>query len=415
MKTVDQWKFPKPASSEDPLLQTSEDIPAIPQIGIDEEFPEPSKAADSTQPADLSPAQTTGESKARHWAALLTGNAALRECSIGSAQEHLMQWLLHSSDGVPKDLSDFPEAFQTARFWSYIKTIENPLRFLKTVYRSLQSVDFSFFEAIDRVGRNFGWEEERLLRWKQELENIAAMLHWLPEFKRSCEYIRVSFPLGRQNPDQLREFLLQIIDEPHRFLESRDRNEFDKRFLEFKKSYIDAYFLLHEDALHVMSGLKKDELKIDAVALRNLDLLSGLQHTDKIYLNRVKLLARWIQHNQCHLPLDQILEIYPRCYCNFNPGSHRQPGASAAQINGMIQEGLEYFRTILRRCGHLIMADLKTHPIDDQNLAPITAALSDGPMIPLNAQTIKILNRIIVKNSGEFLTEIRKAAIKPAN
>jgi hypothetical protein len=161
-----------------------------------------------------------------------------------------------------------------------------------------------------------------------------------------------------------------------------------------------------------MSGLKKDELKIDPVALHNLDLLSGLQYTDKSYLNRVKLLARWIQHNQCPLPLDQILETYPRCYCNFNPGSHQQPGTSGVQINGLIQEGLEYFRTILRRCGHLIMVDVEAHPIDDHSLEQITAALSDGPMIPLKVHTIKILNRIVAKNSGQFLAEIRKAAIK---
>jgi len=157
-----------------------------------------------------------------------------------------------------------------------------------------------------------------------------------------------------------------------------------------------------------MGGPRRDEFKIDPVALRNLDLLSGLQYTDQSYLNRVKVLANWIRHNQCNLPLHQILEHYPRCYCNFNPGI-QQPAGSAAQINGVIQEGLQYFRTILRRCGHLIMLELKTQLIDDNSLKQITAALSDGPMIPLKPQSIKVLNRIIAKNTNEFLIEIRKA------
>jgi hypothetical protein len=202
--------------------------------------------------------------------------------------------------------------------------------------------------------------------------------------------------------------LLESLGEPHRFLEAAARKEFDQRFLEFKTSYMDSYYLLHEDALHVMSRLKKESIKVDPVSLRNLDLLSGLQYMDKSYLNRVKLLAKWIQRNQCNLPLRQILERYPRCYCGFNPCSSRQPADTAAQINGIIRDGIEHFRTVLRRCGHLIVAELKTQKMDPGSLKQITTALSDDPMIPLKPQCIKILNRIIVKYPTDFLNEIRK-------
>jgi hypothetical protein len=159
-----------------------------------------------------------------------------------------------------------------------------------------------------------------------------------------------------------------------------------------------------------MRGPKKDEVKIDPVWLRNLDLLSGLQYTDKSYLNRVKLMAKWMQRNQCNLPLRQILEHYPRCYCNFNPSGIRQPAGSYAQISSTIQEGIEYFRTVLRRCGYLIMAELKNREMDDSTLKQITAALSDGPMIPLKPQCINILNGIIVKHPSQFLAEMRKGS-----
>ncbi len=142
--------------------------------------------------------------------------------------------------------------------------------------------------------------------------------------------------------------------------------------------------------------------------MRNLDLLSGLQYMDKRFLNRVKLLGKWVQHNQCNLPLRQTLETYPRCYCNFNPGSRQQPADAAALINGTIQDGIEYFRTHLRRCGLMIMVEVQALQVDDSTLKPITALLSDGPMIPLKSQTIKLLNRIIGKYPNEFLAEFRK-------
>jgi hypothetical protein len=261
---------------------------------------------------------------------------------------------------------------------------------------------------MDHLGRSFGWNKDTLGRWKRGLESLAELIEWLQAFVPACNYVITAFPLGREEIDHARESLLQLIDESHRFLEDRARREFDEKFSEFKKRYAEAYYLLHEDALHIVSGLRKDDIKIDPVSLRNLDLLSGLQYMDKRFLNRMKLLGKWVQHNRCNLPLRQILQTYPRCYCNFNPNSHQQPADAAALINGTIQDGIEYFRTHLRRCGTMIMVEVQALQVDDSTLRPITALLSDGPMIPLKSQTIKLLNRIIGKYPNEFLAEFRR-------
>jgi hypothetical protein len=129
---------------------------------------------------------------------------------------------------------------------------------------------------------------------------------------------------------------------------------------------------------------------------------------DKRYLNRVKLLAKWVQRNQCNLPVRQILERYPRCYCNFNPSAHLQPGDSAARINSTIKDGIDYFRMRLRKCGDLIMAELKAQPVEDSMQHSISALLGDGPIPALKPQTVKILHKIIGKYPNEFLAVLRK-------
>jgi hypothetical protein len=356
------------------------------------------------------PAKAAQDRQVMHWAALITGDMRLRTGNVADAEERLNEWWIKSVVGLSAKLPDFPEVFRTTRFWNEIKHVEGPLSALRNVFQSLRSRTLSVSEAMDIVGRNFGWDPERLQKWKQRLEGLEGLLLWLSAFMHAREYLCAAFPLDRENPDRLRESLLQSMEDPSRFLEVEARSEFERRFLEFRKSYTDIYYLLHEDTLHAMRGPKKDEVKIDPVLLRNLDLLSGLQYTDKSYLNRVKLMAKWMQRNQCNLPLRQILEHYPRCYCNFNPSGIRQPAGSYAQISSTIQEGIEYFRTVLRRCGYLIMAELKTREMDDSTLKQITAALSDGPMIPLKPQCINILNGIIVKHPSQFLAEIRKGS-----
>jgi hypothetical protein len=439
MEIGDQWSFSESESSKNPtgdstrppdsasLTSESEESFPAPNPGsspdlkkeseqndfwIEFQNPEISASTSSNHPQAPMQDKASGDNRVLCWAALLTGNAGLRDSTIEFAQAQFMEWLAQSAEECTDTMAGLPEAFQTIRCWSAIKAIDSPLRFLKTISDNVRSGALSFAQAIERIGRNFGWDEERLFKWEQDVENLAGLRRWLPAFIHAHDYLSAAFPLGIEKLDHLRVVLLQAVENPHRFLEQKVRNEFDRRFLDFKKHYMDSYFLLHEDVLHVMGGMKRDEVKVDAGALRNLELLSGLQHTDQSYLNRVKLLAKWIQHNQCNFPLHQILELYPRCYCNFNPGSHQQPASSAAQINAIIQEGLEYFRAILRRCGHLIMLEVKAEPVDDESLRQITAALSDGAMIPLKAQSIKILNKIIVRNPNEFLSEIRKTTNK---
>jgi hypothetical protein len=370
--------------------------------------------ADAEVQGAILQAETVRNSQAMHWAALLAGREELEESKVLQAQEQVMTWWSASVEDLARKLPDFPEAFRTTRFRRDIKYIEGPLQALKPIFQSLQSGAFSLFEAMDHVGRNFAWDENRLLQWKQGLESLKGLTLWLPTFLHAEEYLKTAFPLNREDVDKRREFLLQLLNEPSRFLETGMRGEFDEKFLEFKKNYIDAYHLLHEDALHAMSGLQKDEAKIDPMLLRNLDLLSGLQYADKSYLNRVKLLAKWIQHNQCNLPVRQILEHYPRCYCNFNPSGDQKSAGSISQINSIVLEGIDYFRRILRKCGYLIMAELKKQPVSDIILKQITAALSEGPMIPMSPQSIKTLNAIINKTPNDFLSEIRKVS-KPTH
>jgi hypothetical protein len=383
MTTGDQWTIPNPTSHS---LST----------------------ADSGAPAKPFAAETADQSGALLWGALVTDHPELKDQSPEHIQAMLTEWWKHSVEELSRKLPDFPISFRTTRFKGDIRYIENPLIALKPAFDSLRAGESSFWEAMDHLGRTFGWDKEKLLCWKRGLESLSGLIAWLPSFVQSRDYLMTAFPLGREEIDHIRESLLQSIEESYRFLEDRARCEFDEKFSEFKKRYMESYYLLHEDALHIASGLRKDEIKIDRVSLRNLDLLSGLQFMDRRFLNQVKLLGKWVQRNRCNLPLRQILESYPRCYCNFNPCSQQQPADAVALINGTMQDGIEYFRSHLRRCGYLIMAEVQTQTVDDGTLQPITALLSDGPMMPLKQQTIKLLNRIIGKYANEFLAEFRK-------
>ncbi|MFH1572524.1 MAG: hypothetical protein ABIG68_00995 [Acidobacteriota bacterium] len=133
-----------------------------------------------------------------------------------------------------------------------------------------------------------------------------------------------------------------------------------------------------------------------------------MHYASQSYLNRVRVIGRWIQANQCSLPVRQILDQSPRCYCNFNPGESRYLGDFVHQINGVIQEGIDYFRSILRACKAPIIQEIKNMGVDDQYSKQMASLFGNGPTVPLKPRSIEILNRVIRRHSTEFLGEIRR-------
>lgn len=361
---------------------------------------------------DSLPAPKTEEKQSLYWIALFTGIRKLRTSTTEYAHKQMMEWWQYSVERVSMQIPQLPDDFRTTRIWREIKFVDNYFIRLKPVFTALQTGTHELNETVAQLRHIFSEEESRLIKWKQSLENIQGLLLWLPAFSHARDYLLSAFPLGMERPDRLCESLIRSIQDTFPFLEEETRRHFDEKFLEFKKQYIEDYCSLHEEMRHVIRDVKKEQSKVDPVSLRNLALMSGLQYTDKSYLNRVNTLARWIQRNQCTLPVSQILERYPRCYCNFNPCSMHQPTGPANQINGIIQEGIEYYRTGLSQCRNLIKKELKAQKLDSTISEQIESLIGNGAMVPLKEQTVESLNRIIEKNPSYFQAKFRSQSVQ---
>jgi hypothetical protein len=340
------------------------------------------------------------------WAALMAGRPELKGNNVDFVREQLNAWWKDEAEGFSARVNDLPDAFRTTRIWSEIKFVEAHFAALEPILNSLRAETFSFTEALDHVGRHFGGDKGRLLKWRQALENLRDLALWLPTFVLAQEYLNSAFFLSEGKPDQLCNRLRTYLGEPYRFLDSNARSAFSSDFQEFKQIYADRYSSLHDAAFGILGGSKGD-LKIDNTSLRNLNLLSSLQYSEKAYINRVKIMARWAQRNECRLPVRQILERYPRCYCNFNPSGPQQPTDSAAQINELIRQGIDHFRNALRNFGQFIVKELTVEAVEESVSRQISDLLGDAPLPPLKPQSIKVLNRAILKYPSEFLLGLR--------
>ncbi len=324
------------------------------------------------------PVKTAKNSRGADWISFFMEMADPQNNTRENSREHLIEWWRYSVERISKQIPEFPEDFRTTRIWREIKFVENYLSRLKPVFVGLQTGTYNLNETSDQLRIVFSDEKNRLNKWKQSLDKLQGLTLWLPAFYHAREYLMGAFPLGIEEIDRIGKSLIQSIKDPYPFLEAGTRRRFDESFLAYKKNYIARYTSLHEEMRNSLRNVKTEESKVDPVAFRNLELLSGLQHTDKSYLNRVNLLARWIQRHQCYLPVSRILERYPRCYCNFNPCLIRQTSSPANQINGIIQEGIEYFRMVLSQCRDLILKEIKAQKPENSTSEQICGRLDRG-------------------------------------
>jgi hypothetical protein len=277
---------------------------------------------------------------------------------------------------------------------------------IKPVFQQLANGKITLLEAMDQIAVHFG-KDARLIRWRKVLEELAGLMNWLPASRHARDYILGAFPLGHKALDQMHSYLIEFLGQPHLFLNPADRSRFDKCFLEYKAGYVGHYCTAHEDALNPTGGAPENNSRVDSVALRNLELLSKLHYTDRSYVNRVRIIGRWLERNHCGLPVRQILDRYPRCYCNFNPAGSRPVTDSAAQINAATHDGIEYYRAALRQCGKVIVEELARQKVDQHDAKQILAVMGHGPIVRLNPECIEILNKIILNNSSKLLPHMR--------
>ena len=354
------------------------------------------------------------EEEALRWASLLCGREVGAGAGLYSAGRQVLAWAaLHpifNAESFSQSPPPWPEAFLTLRFHEENESLNSKLEILGRICSDLCAGRTTFIQAMMQVSQAFHQDPAPLAHWKNRIAGRAGFLEWLPVFESSFSYVCRAFATPVANVEKVRGELLCTASEPHRFLDSLERSHFDDTFCEFKKTYITFYCTAHEDTVHIIGNQEKMESRLDSIALRNLEMLSGIEFADRRYLNHVRAIGKWMQSHQCDLPVLEILERQPRCYCNFNPETGRRLSGSVEQMNEAIRQGIDHFRSILRRYRMLIIQELRNLGTDDQHSRQIAALLAHGTMVPLKQQSVDILNAILQKHAGKF--KAQAAALK---
>lgn len=350
--------------------------------------------------------QGVAEEQAVHWSALLCGQEITSGNSLFAGESQAIAWsAAHLANGVAilsEGMISLPEPFMTTRFREEVRWFESAGERTCQALRALERRETAFVSCMAQIVQVFNGNEARLIRWRKIAEGRPGFLSWLPAFERSHAYLAGSYPTTDPEVEEIRSRLQSACAEPQRFFDPLAREAFQRDFDDFKTGYIEYYRWAHEDKLQIVSNQERMKSKVDPAALRNLELLSDLNISDKRHINRVRALGKFLHANQCDMPVGEILVRQPRCCCNFNPGGSGLLMQAVPRMNEAILEGVSHFRGLLRARRMEIIRELKNLNADDPRMKEIVALLSQGPMIPLQPPSIDFLGAVIRNNPGLF-------------
>jgi hypothetical protein len=306
-----------------------------------------------------------------------------------------------------------PEPLLTTKFRDELRSHDAASERIHSILHRLTIGEITRAAAEREVEQIFHSDPSQMSRWHRAAKNMQAFPRWLQGFEACYTYLTGSFPTRVPPLEEHRAKLLAFCAEPQRLLDERERESFDSSFAAFKKGYIDAYCTAHEDTVQIVANREKMKTRVDSVALRNLELLSDLNRANRSFLNRTRALGKFLRAYQCDLPVRDILARRPKCHCNFNPSGNRLLAMSVARLDEAIQEGIEYFRYILRVGRKAIIQEIKNLRADDPAARQIAALISRGAMIPLQQSSIDTLNRIIQKYPDAFPNRLPRSPVIP--
>jgi hypothetical protein len=347
-----------------------------------------------------------GEETALNCAALLTGIDAIGNMMPEEAEIRFREWWVSGPAAncvlLLEKLDCLPEPFVTVHFHNRTRPLAARLATITNTIELLWKNEISFAGAMSRISGECGAGQEGAVSWQKSVDDMAALMRWLPVFEHACDYVRAALPSGDQDIDGIRTSLLAYIDQPDRFLSAQERDSFDRSFLKFKTLYMGHYASAHEETVGMTIGIAGEATTLDSRALRNLEILSGFAQADRSRLERIRTIVAWLKNHHCNLPVRRILERYPRCYCNFVPGAELSLQVPVNELNRMVQEGVERIRNSLKSCSTSIIAETKSLGLGESDTRQVAALLGPDPLTDLRPRTIEILNAIIQRQPARF-------------
>jgi hypothetical protein len=337
-------------------------------------------------------------------------NAEDRDAIRAALEKWLAEW---RSESLLERFEALPDEILNTRIWRLATHMEKTFGMVAETVASMLDNTISLDEGLHRIADSFSDSEEE---YKTSIENSTVLRDFINGTDRREEiktYLSVCEITQDEKIEQLRERLLQSIDDNYSAPSEALNNEMGSLWRSFQAAFSEYFAVSHDMVMksHYLQEKFEEIMQSDPWwAFEKLSQIPVFQHS---YWTEVQKMCRRFRQLDCKFEVREMLKTHPFCACSFNLSQIEEWETLPDQLSLKIDKGLLSYRKglVMLRQTLTPMLEQFSKEIGDRELADaarnLAKLLQDGKGLAKFSNTdLTVLERVFASMKTTLLVDL---------
>ena len=335
-----------------------------------------------------------------NWARTLTAVDTFRSIDEPADRERiraalanwLNEWL--AADVLAR-FEKLPEDILNTKIWRLAANAGKTFGAVAAAVEEVLNDGITLEECLQRVADAFSNSEKEFLERTKDLVRLEDFINGAALRETVWEYLAICEITEDEALEQLREKLLESIDEMS-FAPSEVLNrEIERLWEAFLEKYTEHYAVKHDTVMRAHHLQEKFDEMMRSDEWWEFENLSALPIFQKTHWQQAEKICRRFKHLDCRIAVREMLKKQPFCACSFRLSQMKEWEQMPRQLADIIYRGRQSYRKtlmILRETLIPLLKYLAEHTKEEEYAAAakLLQIFQSGAQIPLlsNAELI---------------------------
>ncbi len=283
------------------------------------------------------------------WASAIIGKDFVGSLDKASDRSDLTRelstWLAKwEQDRLLEQFESLPDANLNSQIWRKAANLKRSFGVVSESIAALTQNKTQIDQCLSSIADAFSDSDDEFVFRADDLSVVENFTKGAEKRNSIALYLATSEFTGHRDLEQMRENLLEMLDESQVSPSASSNLKIETLFDEYRRLYCDLYLTNH-DAIMNTPEIRDlcDELKRsdDWLEFEN---LSQKPTFDGRHMAKARSIIREINQLECHVNTKEILNTQPRCICSFSFAGARHWQQFPDLLSKTMKAGLEAYR-----------------------------------------------------------------------
>lgn len=301
-----------------------------------------------------------GSAKLTNWAKTLTSVDDFRTIDDPEDRERikvaLEKWISNWREAkILENFENLSSEILTTKIWRLASHAEKTFGVIASTVESVLDDSISLEEGLQRVADAFSDSEAEFSTASKDLETLKDFINGAELRENVWEYLAVCETTENEEIENLREKILQVIEEMAANPNEAYNRELEGLWQEFQPKFAKHYSIKHYAVMKSHHLQEKFDAILQSDEWWEFESLSMLPIFQKNYWSQAQDLCRQLRELNCSFDAEEMLKNYPFCACSFRLSQMSEWENLPQNLTEVISQGRKSYRKTLSILSETLM------------------------------------------------------------